>query len=155
MKNMATEMRNLQTNIHNNEYEINGILECLYDWEMRIAEINAERQGINIVNNSKHTPGPWSNTGLQIRAKNSLILANVYKHLEVNQSKAEAEANARLIAAAPETAAERDKLKSINAELLGACKYVIEWHEAQDPDNKELDYLSACITAIHKATGER
>lgn len=33
-----------------------------------------------------------------------------------------AEANARLIAAAPETAAERDRLKVINAELVAACQ---------------------------------
>lgn len=33
---MATEMRNLQTNIHDGEYEICAILECLYDWELRL-----------------------------------------------------------------------------------------------------------------------
>ena len=33
---MATEMRNLQTNIHDDEYEISAVLECLYDWEMRM-----------------------------------------------------------------------------------------------------------------------
>ncbi len=51
----------------------------------------------------KHTPAPWKASGLEIRhAERSLILAQVYKHLPANQSKEEAEANARLIAAAPE-----------------------------------------------------
>jgi hypothetical protein len=34
---MATEMRNLQTNTHNGEYEIAKILECLYDWGVRLS----------------------------------------------------------------------------------------------------------------------
>ena len=37
-------------------------------------------------------------------------------------SGAEREANARLIAAAPDTAAERDRLKAVNADLLSALK---------------------------------
>ena len=39
---MATEMRNLQTNIHAGEYEMCShatmvMLEALYDWEMRLS----------------------------------------------------------------------------------------------------------------------
>jgi len=49
----------------------------------------------------KHTKGNWSNTGLDIRSQSSLLLATVYKHLESNQSKEEALANAKLIASAP------------------------------------------------------
>lgn len=37
----------------------------------------------------------------------------------------ERDANARLIAAAPETAAERDRLKEVNAELLEALKAML------------------------------
>lgn len=52
---------------------------------------------------TKHTPGQWKATGLEIRhANRSIILANVYEHLPANQSREEAEANAELIAAAPE-----------------------------------------------------
>ena len=50
---------------------------------------------------NKHTQGDWTNTGLEIRAINSMILANVYRHLPANQSIEEAMANAKLIAAAP------------------------------------------------------
>lgn len=50
-----------------------------------------------------HTPAPWKNIGREIRhAEKSMILATVYNHLPANQQPAEAEANARLIAAAPE-----------------------------------------------------
>lgn len=50
--------------------------------------------------NLKHTQGEWSASGLEIRHKNrSLILANVYEHLPSNQSREEAEANAKLMAA--------------------------------------------------------
>lgn len=51
----------------------------------------------------EYTQGEWSNTGLEIRLKNSIpmILATVHKHLPSNQSKLEAEANARLISQAP------------------------------------------------------
>ena len=49
----------------------------------------------------KYTKAPWSNTGLEIRAQNSTIIATVYSHLPNNQSREEAEANAKLIAAAP------------------------------------------------------
>ncbi len=53
--------------------------------------------------NNKHTQGKWKATGLEIRhINNSMILANVYQHLEANQSRSEAEANAKLIAAAPD-----------------------------------------------------
>jgi len=51
----------------------------------------------------KHTPSPWINIGAEIRHKNtSLILANVYNHLVINQPIEERMANAKLMAAAPE-----------------------------------------------------
>jgi len=50
-----------------------------------------------------HTKGEWTNTGLEIRHKsNSLLLATVYKHLPANQSFEEAQANAKLMTAAPD-----------------------------------------------------
>ena len=80
---------------------------------------------------SKHTPGPWlsgmpsSIVGWPVIAAGSLgrLICNVAYS---DPSESEAKANARLIAEAPETAAERDRLKELNAELLKvmaqACK---------------------------------
>jgi len=68
--------------------------------------------------NTKHTQGEWKTTGLDIRHKNtSLILATVYPHLHANQSREEAEANAKLIAAAPELLEALIKCHSIFSEL--------------------------------------
>lgn len=88
---------------------------------------------------SKHTPGPWhvgAEFGVDELRPRILILRSVayvegaspttYIIGEVGYptaigntvGAAERKANARLIAAAPETAAERDRLKEINAELL-------------------------------------
>ncbi len=74
---------------------------------------------------AKHTPGPWVyEAGTKtIRSKPAnywLATMNSWDGAVNN------EANARLIAAAPETAAERDKLKAVNAELLTALQAVIE-----------------------------
>ena len=36
LRNIIIEMMNLQTNIHDGEYEVCDILECVNDWELRI-----------------------------------------------------------------------------------------------------------------------
>jgi hypothetical protein len=36
VRDMYIEMMNLQTNIHEGEYEIEGVLDCLHDWEHRL-----------------------------------------------------------------------------------------------------------------------
>ena len=62
--------------------------------------------------NLKITKGEWHNNGLEVRAQSGLILANVYKHLEVNQPKEEAKAKAQLFADAGTTANKCGKLPS-------------------------------------------
>jgi hypothetical protein len=57
------------------------------------------------------------------------------------------EANARLIAAAPETAAERDRLKKINAELLAALKAILANEVPSDAEWK------AAEAAVREAEG--
>jgi hypothetical protein len=70
----------------------------------------------------------------------------------------EEEANAYLIAAAPETAAERDKLKDINKELLEALEEVIvyqNWErEYKEPHPIYFDAWDKAHKAIAKAKGE-
>jgi len=58
------------------------------------------------------------------------------------------EANARLIAAAPETAEERDRLKEINKELLEALEYVKEkvMKFAKERDPEQLGTWGSIFT---------
>lgn len=101
---------------------------------------------------TKHTPGQWKATGLEIRHENrSLILANVYPHLPANQSREEAEANAKLIAAAPDilqntieqTIVIESSLKNIFDGITTDAKTLIPLLET---------LLSGNRTAIKKAT---
>ena len=86
----------------------------------------------------KHTPGPWCVGAIndclfiinrQPRPSNDYVVfegsgfATVDKfQIIAKLDYPSADANARLIAAAPETAAERDRLREVNAELLAALK---------------------------------
>lgn len=81
----------------------------------------------------KFTPGPWEahimqNGAHHVNGADDSSVCDLY-HMKtqihdgsVVFRKPNAEANARLIAAAPETADERDRLKVINAELLAALE---------------------------------
>ena len=109
---------------------------------------------------SKHTPGPWKAhfeeayyvTGPD-RGRVAMMLNLKGAHgLGGRRTGEESAANARLIAAAPETAAERDRLKEINAELLDALTEIVA---AADGNGwKQLDAtFAAQRAAIAKATG--
>lgn len=109
---------------------------------------------------ARHTPGPWrigstfDDASIEI-CDDAQMLAQVWSGEDADQRLA----NARLIAAAPETAAERDRLKAINAELLAAMKALFEhcamihntWGDGCN--QKEADAaIKAARAAIAKAT---
>ena len=83
---------------------------------------------------SKHTEGPWKSLAgyghkYIVRARTAHrdacadAIASVYQTRGKHPISAEeCEANGILIAAAPETAAERDRLKAERDELLAACE---------------------------------
>lgn len=77
------------------------------------------------------TPGKWTiERSVDENLHRLFTITNRHRNLaEVNTACGlalqEGEDNARLIAAAPETAKERDELKIINAELLAACKEIV------------------------------
>ena len=80
-------------------------------------------------NHAAHTPGPWSYLP-PAKDENryigwSIFSSEIEPVAEVTIN-ANSEANARLIAAAPETAAERDRLRDINAELVAAFEDLIK-----------------------------
>ena len=68
---------------------------------------------------SKHTPPPWkySDNGsrevIPLRDPETKVAT-----ISVRDTKEEEEANASIITAAPETAAERDRIKALNVQLL-------------------------------------
>jgi len=70
----------------------------------------------------KHTPAPWIlDTG-----EDEFCISNGVTICRGDDTANAWAANARLIAAAPETAAERDKLKELNAELLAICQEIAD-----------------------------
>jgi hypothetical protein len=80
---------------------------------------------------AKHTPGPWVVGPVDDTVVTHLgadgaryIVAEIAGDYNQPDTWPIMEANARLIAAAPETAAERDKLREINAEMLAALEAV-------------------------------
>ena len=92
---------------------------------------------------TKHTSGKW-----RFDAKHGAICeGEAYSHFcktliaRVNVDMGEeSEANAKLIAAAPE--------------LLEALKYIVKWHRDNDSGAGELfgrDYITTAISAINKA----
>ena len=98
--------------------------------------------------NTKHTPGPWTIDGLH-------IIGNGYSIAHINSHRTtEGRENAELIAAAPETAAERDRLKEINAELLEAANAAIDAIADERADAAyKANVVSMLRDAIAKATG--
>ena len=88
---------------------------------------------------TEHTPGPWT-----LQAGRTIRTVSGEFYLSYGQDKhgnplfrgfCELDANARLIAAAPETAAERDRLKAEKAGLVEVLEDLTLWGE---------EYLASC-----------
>ena len=113
---------------------------------------------------AEHTPGPWrvfttkdGTKVIGIGELNGAGVADCGFGVWRGGSK-EALANARLIAAAPETAAERDRLREVNAELLAALKALLEELNLIRAKDTKAVYDSVCrfnaAAAISKAEGK-
>ena len=96
--------------------------------------------------NTKHTPGPWF-TCEQVKQPHPHALVGIgngsthVAYVSVTPANAfEADANARLIAAAPD--------------LLDACESVIDWWEEHENDGQVIPgHIQACMAAVKKAIG--
>lgn len=100
---------------------------------------------------AKHTPGKWQLTTVPFELIDTDDAASIYGPMSrdggacliacISRSPgdSEATANAYLIAAAPETAKERDELKAINAQLLEALMYVRRFVNSKDVDVNYID----------------
>jgi hypothetical protein len=104
----------------------------------------------------KHTPGPWrfcsdghivsASTGERVCTPHSTLLGG-----KVSDQIKDLKRNARLIAAAPETAAERDRLREVNAELVAALSELLA--EAEEFHNPHTEGWNMARAALAKATG--
>lgn len=95
---------------------------------------------------SKHTPGPWEADTLRVWAgteANLVYIASLKFVSDTGLPDDEAWANAALIAAAPDTAAERDRLKAQNAELVRILEAALE----------RMDAVSERIGVEHRSEG--
>lgn len=64
----------------------------------------------------------------------------------------EVKANAAFIATAPETAAERDRLKAVNAELLEACRKALAWTDYMASTNRVQ--IQSWVVPMHNAVAK-
>ena len=110
---------------------------------------------------TQHTPGPWTvkddkRTGVSVFSTDSeYSVCHMSIAAEVNRGPAVARANARLIAAAPETAADRDRLAAENKVLREALQ-MIESFWADVEDNDPTSYAKVrnnARAALAKAKG--
>ncbi len=113
---------------------------------------------------TRHTLGPWTvnlstyrPAGQNERKPDAWeVLGPHGEPLPTDYNDPESEGNARFIAAAPETAAERDRLREVNKELLEACKFSFSV-SLSHPDmgnNTEFNELRETLqAAIAKAEG--
>ncbi len=107
----------------------------------------------------KHTPGPWMiDENAQIIAGKS-VLGRIYSgDIFPNEDLPECTANGYLIAAAPEIAAERDRLKEEISplkkrieELEAASKEILRFKKSLDyVVEKEFQYAPNCLSALNK-----
>lgn len=111
---------------------------------------------------SNHTPGPWHYGGIENvyayhQGPHGFLHSRVVALVpaaELEGGEDERRANARLIAAAPETAAERDRLREVNAELLAAIKGLLKAvKNASVYEDGALDVIHAA-DIIAKAEGK-
>ena len=125
---------------------------------------------------TQHTPGPWILAPEKYQGQYvihidkpqgdenmatfiALVLDAGEPMTTYISNEEEARANAHLIAAAPETAAERDRLKAVNAQLLDPLKAALapfDNNQTRNPDGfsvGEPSWVSQARAAI-KATTE-
>ena len=105
----------------------------------------------------QHTPGPW-----KLQAGRSIKTISGEFYLSYGQDRhgnpnfrnfCELDANARLIAAAPETAAERDRLKAEKAELVEALERLEDYtsRATNDLNDQDTGWYYQLIAATQKA----
>ncbi len=112
----------------------------------------------------KHTKGPWKieweeppfveYAGWWIRQDNDVSFPIAFVTQTIGGTDPPQEANAHLIAKAPDMEIEIDRLKSINADLLEACKEMLRvFGNPNSTPDQEVDSMTKARQAIAKAEG--
>lgn len=100
---------------------------------------------------TKHTPGPWTYAPWGDGSSPEGCV-NIYApDSEVTIAEDVLKQEAPLLAAAPETAAERDRLKAVNAELLGLLKEAYDNLEDNEYEPMNVDLYNRIRRGITKA----
>lgn len=111
---------------------------------------------------TQHTPGPWATSRDGVPEDHIQITIYAEATGKRVATAFETEANAALIAAAPETAAERERLRAVNAELVAAltaieeaaCSLTSGVYRLQPKQQRDRDdIIKWCKAALAKAAG--
>ncbi len=104
---------------------------------------------------AKHTA--WRHDQYGIRDDGGYIVAIHWPHrydgqeVRYEHEMAERRAHVALLAAAPETAAERDRLRAVNAELVAALQAIQQWSWGLTRELREDDVWKIVDAEITKA----
>jgi len=103
----------------------------------------------------KHTPGPWEldEEGDTIRADGEFVTRISKSRYHDDRDDPEAQANARLIAAAPELLEALNNAAQVFSNLYSAAKISRNDQGADDPNDWKF-HLDYTLAAIAKATGQ-
>ena len=92
---------------------------------------------------TQHTPGPWNVTGLYVRERDGGLVASIIDLWHDQKTpKAEKNANAAIIAAAPDLLAALVEMVVLYAD-----------HAQYDDEGHETAGINAALAAIARATG--
>ncbi len=108
-----------------------------------------------------HTPGPWK---IEPEGDRDLLVmeatdpfgevAWIANRYHGERDRATEQANALLIAAAPETADERDRLREINAELLLACERAMAAYDRAASGEPRVIWRGEDVDFMRAAVGK-
>ena len=100
-----------------------------------------------------HTPGPWYTSAKDDRYQSIICQETNGKTIAVTYTGNDADA--RLIAAAPDTAAERDRLLAVNAELVAALEGLLLVHSQHGVKTAIQHYAKAHEKELHLKAREQ
>jgi len=109
------------------------------DYKQSFQSEEETKQGIDGMNETKHTPGPWERQGIAIGSETGSAFDAICYLDILSRDREQREANARLIAAAPD--------------LLAALEGMLARYASHESGQNDQNEPAAARAAIAKATG--